>query len=85
MKRAERKYVLETNLLIEALRDAVTNARLIQFHAAFAPFEYLHSVVNLQRVVWFSRVYIDAPGRGVRTDYSRKTPKGLRISRSVGT
>src|SRR3989442_10912662 len=24
---------------------------------------------NLQRVVWFSRVYIDAPGRGVRTDY----------------
>ena len=27
MKRAERKYVLETNLLIEALRDAVTNAR----------------------------------------------------------
>src|SRR5689334_18631625 len=45
MKRSERKYVLDTNLFIEALRDAVTNARLIQFHAAFAPFEYLHSVV----------------------------------------
>jgi predicted nucleic acid-binding protein len=45
MKRSERKYALDTNLFIEALRDAVTNARLIQFHAAFAPFEYLHSVV----------------------------------------
>jgi|SRR5437868_8979911 len=42
MKRSERKYVLDTNLFIEALRDAVTNARLIQFHAAFAPFEYLY-------------------------------------------
>src|SRR3989442_14539857 len=36
-------------------------------------------ILNLQRVVWFSRVYIDAPGRGVRTDYSRKTPKGRAI------
>ncbi len=45
MKRFERKYALDTNLFIEALRDAVTNVRLIQFHAAFAPFEYLHSVV----------------------------------------
>ena len=45
MKPAERKYALDTNVFIEALRDPVTNATLIQFHAAFAPLEYLHSVV----------------------------------------
>lgn len=45
MKPAERKYTLDTNLFIQALRDSATNAELIQFHAAFAPFEYLHAVV----------------------------------------
>lgn len=43
--KAVRKYVLDTNLFVEALRDPPTNARLIQFHAAFAPFEYLNAVV----------------------------------------
>ena len=45
MKVRERKYTLDTNLFIDALRDASTNARLIQFHSEFAPFEYLHAVV----------------------------------------
>lgn len=42
---ASRKYTLDTNLFIEAFRDPVANAELAQFHSAFAPFEYLHSVV----------------------------------------
>jgi predicted nucleic acid-binding protein len=45
MRLPERKYALDTNLFIEGLRDAETNTRLFEFHAAFAPFEYLHSVV----------------------------------------
>src|SRR5437867_3439769 len=45
MNRSERKYTLDTNLFIEALRDRAINDKLIQFHAAFAPFEYLHSAV----------------------------------------
>ena len=42
---APRKYTLDTNLFIEAFRDSVANAQLVQFHSAFAPFEYLHAVV----------------------------------------
>ncbi len=45
MKSSERKYALDTHLFIEALRNRETNAKLVKFHAAFAPFEYLHSVV----------------------------------------
>ena len=45
MRAPGRKYTLDTNLFVEALRDQATNTRLIQFHAAFAPFEYLHAVV----------------------------------------
>ena len=45
MKVSENKYALDTHLIVEALRDPATNARLIQFHTAFAPFEYLHAVV----------------------------------------
>ena len=45
MRFPERKYALDTNLFIAALRNEEANARLLQFHAAFAPFEYLHSVV----------------------------------------
>src|SRR5438132_6842076 len=45
MKPGERKYAVDTNLFIEALRDRAVNAKLIDFHAAFAPFEYLHSIV----------------------------------------
>ena len=42
---APKKYVLDTNLFIKGFRNAAANARLIEFHRAFAPFEYLHSVV----------------------------------------
>jgi predicted nucleic acid-binding protein len=45
MTATNRKYTLDTNLFIDALRDRDTNAQLIQFHAAFAPFEYLSAVV----------------------------------------
>jgi len=39
------KYALDTNLFIKAFRDETANAELVLFHTAFAPFEYLHSVV----------------------------------------
>ena len=45
MKVPERKYTLDTNLFIDALRDESATTRLIQFHSEFAPFEYLHAVV----------------------------------------
>jgi len=45
MRAAERKYVLDTNLFIEAFRDPVANAALQRFHQLFAPFEYLSAVV----------------------------------------
>ena len=45
MKSPGRKYTLDTNLFIEALRDPSANASLVQFHSDFAPFEYLHAVV----------------------------------------
>lgn len=40
-----RKYSLDTNLFIQAFRDSTANAELVQFHSAYAPFEYLHSIV----------------------------------------
>jgi predicted nucleic acid-binding protein len=42
---AERKFVLDTNLFIQAFRDAQANASLQRFHELFAPFEYLSAVV----------------------------------------
>ncbi len=41
----QRKYVVDTNLFIQAFRDPAANAALERFHAAFAPFEYLAAVV----------------------------------------
>jgi len=43
--RSPRKYALDTNIFIRAFRDTTANTELAQFHSAFAPFEYLHSVV----------------------------------------
>jgi predicted nucleic acid-binding protein len=40
-----RKYVVDTNLLIDGFRVATANQELQRFHAAFAPFVYLHAVV----------------------------------------
>jgi len=42
---AEQKYVLDTNLFIQAFRDEAANAELQRFHQLFAPFEYLSAVV----------------------------------------
>lgn len=45
MIRPARKYVLDTQIFIDAFRDPVTNEALQRFHRAFAPFEYLSVVV----------------------------------------
>jgi predicted nucleic acid-binding protein len=42
---AERKYTLDTNLFIDALRHAPAKDDLQRFHTLFAPFEYLNAVV----------------------------------------
>jgi predicted nucleic acid-binding protein len=41
----ERKYVLDTQLFINAFRDPVANERLQRFHRAFSPFEHLSVIV----------------------------------------
>lgn len=45
MTRTTRKYVLDTQLFIDAFRDQTANEALQRFHRAFAPFEYLSVVV----------------------------------------
>ena len=45
MTRTTRRYVLDTQLFIDAFRDPITNEVLQRFHRAFAPFEYLSVVV----------------------------------------
>lgn len=45
MTRASRKYVLDTQLFINAFRDPVVNGELQQFHRAFSPFEHLSVIV----------------------------------------
>jgi predicted nucleic acid-binding protein len=42
---APQKYALDTNLFIDGFRMATANQELQRFHAAFAPFVYLHAVV----------------------------------------
>jgi predicted nucleic acid-binding protein len=39
------KYVLDTQLFVDAFRDPIANEILQRFHRAFAPFEYLSVVV----------------------------------------
>jgi predicted nucleic acid-binding protein len=43
--RAARKYVLDTQVFINAFRDRAANEALQRFHGAFAPFEHLSVVV----------------------------------------
>jgi predicted nucleic acid-binding protein len=43
--RASRKYVLDTQLFINAFRDPVANEALLQFHRAFSPFEHFSVIV----------------------------------------
>ena len=45
MIRASRKYVLDTQLFINAFRDPVANEALQQFHRAFSPFEHFSVIV----------------------------------------
>lgn len=60
MTRTTHKYVLDTQLFIDAFRDPTANEALQRFHRAFAPFEYL-SVVVAQEL-----------RAGVRRDRDRK-------------
>jgi predicted nucleic acid-binding protein len=43
--RASRKYILDTQLFIQAFRDRSANEALQDFHRVFAPFEYLSVIV----------------------------------------
>jgi predicted nucleic acid-binding protein len=43
--RASRKYVLDTQLFINAFRDPVVNEELQQFHRSCAPFEHFSVIV----------------------------------------
>jgi predicted nucleic acid-binding protein len=43
--RPARKYVLDTQLFINAFRDPVANEALQRFHRAFAPYEQLSVIV----------------------------------------
>jgi len=43
--RTSRKYVLDTQLFINAFRDPAANEALQQFHRAFSPFEHLSVIV----------------------------------------
>jgi len=45
MSRRAPKYVLDTQLFINAFRDPVANETLQRFHRAFSPFEYLSVIV----------------------------------------
>lgn len=45
MTRTTRKYVLDTQLFINAFRDPAANERLQQFHRAFSPFEHFSVIV----------------------------------------
>ena len=45
MTRTTCKFVLDTQLFIDAFRDPTANAAMQRFHRAFAPFEYLSIVV----------------------------------------
>lgn len=48
MARRERRYVLDTNLFIDAFRNAKAESELLRFHAAFAPFEFFSSIVAFE-------------------------------------
>jgi predicted nucleic acid-binding protein len=45
VNRRARKYVLDTQLFINAFRDPVANEALQRFHRAFSPFEHLSVIV----------------------------------------
>ncbi len=45
MTHRARKYVLDTQLFVNAFRDPVANQALQRFHQAFSPFEHLSVIV----------------------------------------
>lgn len=45
MRGKQRPIVLDTNVYVQALRDAAASQALAEFHAAYAPWEWLSGVV----------------------------------------
>ena len=45
MSRHARKYILDTQLFVNAFRDPIANETLQRFHRAFSTFEYLSVIV----------------------------------------
>ena len=45
MTRASRKYVLDTQLFVDAFRNPAANEALQRFHRAFSPFEHFSVIV----------------------------------------
>ena len=45
MSRRAHKYVLDTQLFINAFRDPIANETLQRFHRAFSPFQVLTVIV----------------------------------------
>ena len=46
MTRTSRKYILDTQLFINAFRDPIANEALQQFHRAFSPSEHFSVIVG---------------------------------------
>jgi predicted nucleic acid-binding protein len=53
--RSARKYVLDTQLFIDAFRDPAANDALNRFHRAYAPFEHLSVIVAQELRAGISR------------------------------
>jgi predicted nucleic acid-binding protein len=71
-----RKYALDTQLFINALRDPVANEALQRLHRAFSPFEHL-SVIVAQEL----RAGVKRPSVGRRWKGMSAKQEGLEIAR----
>ncbi len=66
------KFVLDTNLFIDAFRDAAAKEALRQFHRSYAPFEYFSVIVGQELRAGIRRpADLDALERHVLDTYVR--------------
>lgn len=65
MSRSAQKFTLDSNIYVDAFRDASAKIALERFHAAFAPFEYLSAIV------------VEELRAGVRPDDSTRLDRDL--------
>lgn len=68
----ERRYVLDTNILIRAARDRNFNEELARFHAAFAPFEFLAAVVAQELLAGARGAAAKTLERGILEPFERR-------------